>query len=663
MKKLLALMLALLMLVPALAACKKDDSTPEDPTESTESTEAPIPELVIVKAGEITQYKLIYAEALTGTIKLHAQNLATQINKVYSGVLLLESSDYASVEKAPTGTLEILVGATNRPESKELMDSFTGSYQYGIKAFANGRVAIAATNDRLLQEAIAYVTKDTDGVLSIPTNLSYLFDESASGDREGWQLGVPAYMGGLVSTALYNIGPGITIDQASELGRMHVIADTNRSEYDDYLTTLASKGYTQVAKTTVGDNVFAQYKNKTNGKMVYAYLWAALGEVRVIEENSSLAETDFEYTYTPAAGETTAVYQYAMMYNRNGNGNQVGDPYGNNGMFYIVRLADNKLILVDGGSNLQATDTATAELMTFMREITGKSTSEKVEIAAVLISHAHGDHKGFLEQLVNNYSDQIVIERAMYNLPSWSYGAFTALGQAIKAKFPSVKFIKPHSGQSIQLGNISIDIITTHEDIVDADTGKTNIIDFNSTTTVYRMNIGGKTFMVMGDWGGGDTHAPADYAETERRLLAVYANGNDSYLRSDILQVAHHALNPYMENVNKAIAAKYAFFPAADVALNQQAHPGVVNVNYNQFIAAGGVASQVYFSSRYTYCLDIAQDGTITVAAQNIRGADTGDDPDTLTTVEQNYVGVTLKAYDPYRVPTAQEFANWDLIH
>ncbi len=62
------------------------------------------------------------------------------------------------------------------------------------------------------------------------------------------------------------------------------------------------------------------------------------------------------------------------------------------------------------------------------------------------------------------------------------------------------------------------------------------------------------------------------------------------------------------------------------------------------------------------HSLHIAQDGEITVAAENIRGADTKDDPRT-EMIEQDYVNETLKAYKPYRVPTAEEFANWEKVH
>ena len=675
MKKLFALILALLLLLPAAVACTDagdpEESAPpsqsESNTESAEDTQPAVEELIIATAGTVTEYKVIYGDDTEKDTVTLIQSVVKEINTTYAGALMFESKAYADWEDAPEGTLEILIGNTNRPETEELKKDLDGLYQYAIKAFENGRIAIVATNDRTLKTAVRYfhstfIKKDTDGVLSVPKDLYHFVDESLSEEREDWQLSVPTYTGGTLSTGLYNIGPGATITSNSALGRMQLIAGTNRTEFDAYVAKLEQSGYTQIAKAEMLDNVFVQYENTVKKKLVYAYLWEDLGEVRVIEEKQSIKETAFEYDCSSLDNETV-VYQYAMMYNRNGHGNQIGDPYGNNGMFYIVKLADNKLVLVDGGSTLQATEGATAELMKFLREITGKSASEKVDIACYIISHAHGDHKQFVQNLVTNYASEINLERVMHNLPNWDYGAFTALATTMKQNFPNAQYIKPHTGQMIRMGSMDMEIITTHEDIVDPDTGKSRIIDFNSSSMVVRFHINGKTVMMNGDWGGGDTRAPADYAETEARLLQVYTDDTtgECLLKSDVVQVAHHALNPYMSKYVAAVAATYAFFPAADVKMAKQAHE-VVRTNYYQFIEAGGDADKVYFSSRYTYCLAIAKNGTVTVAATAIRGADTGDNPQT-SAVEQDYVNVTLKVYEAYRTPTAAELAAWETIH
>lgn len=70
----------------------------------------------------------------------------------------------------------------------------------------------------------------------------------------------------------------------------------------------------------------------------------------------------------------------------------------------------------------------------------------------------------------------------------------------------------------------------------------------------------------------------------------------------------------------------------------------------------------MYFTNRYTYALHISRKGEITVAAEPIRGVDTGDDPETAF-VEEDYRNITLKKRDPYRVPTEEELDNWKKIH
>ena len=491
--------------------------------------------------------------------------------------------------------------------------------------------------------------------------------------RDGWLLpDVPPYVGGVLSEAAYNIGSGFDISPESETGRMQVIRQTDGAEFAAYRQTLEAAGYEQVYANDFADNRFVQYRR--NGSLLYIYYIHPWGEVRVIDDVKGVSVPEFEHLVEPKEGESVALYQYAMMFNRNGNGNQKGDPYGNCGMFFILRLADNSLILFDGGDVRQATAKAAEALMGFLREITHTTEAEKVRIAAIFISHLHDDHKRFLDRLVDSYADQIVIERAFYNLPVGCQPSFPAFGKKLAEKFPNAKFLKAHTGQKLRMGGALIEVVTTHEDMVDAATGRYIARDQNNTSTPLKLTLNGRTVMMLTDWGGGHTVAPPEYEIVEPRFFDMYEkDGKHDFIKCDILQVTHHALNPYMERVNTAIAPEYAFFPASDVEMASQAHKNVVNVNYDQLMAAGTDPEKVYFASRYTYCLDFAQDGTITVAAETIRGADTGDNPDTPNLdrhgvpqehlKEQDYVNVTLKAYPPYRIPTDEEFANWEKLH
>ena len=70
----------------------------------------------------------------------------------------------------------------------------------------------------------------------------------------------------------------------------------------------------------------------------------------------------------------------------------------------------------------------------------------------------------------------------------------------------------------------------------------------------------------------------------------------------------------------------------------------------------------MYFTNRYTYALHIFHKRKIAVAAELIRGVDTGDDPGTAF-VEDDCRNITLKKRDSYRVSAEEKRGNWKKIH
>lgn len=90
-----------------------------------------------------------------------------------------------------------------------------------------------------------------------------------------------------------------------------------------------------------------------------------------------------------------------------------------------LHLSDNSLFLIDGGApgvdgspGAQATVEGTEELLDFMYEITGLSKDEKIKISGIYFTHAHGDHGRYVWLLLENFSDKLEVERAMFNFPS-----------------------------------------------------------------------------------------------------------------------------------------------------------------------------------------------------------------------------------------------------
>ena len=447
-------------------------------------------------------------------------------------------------------------------------------------------------------------------------------DPSVSETRAGWTLSAPAYMDGELALNLYSTGVGLDLNPDNKAGDMQLITKTSRAKFETYLSKVQKNGYQEIAKNEVNGNLYAEFEK--DNEILYTYYTDAFGEARVIEDKVSVAHTDIEYEHTQKDGKDTVIYQYALMNDPYGNNNK-STPYADNGMFYIIRQANDKLILVDGGSAKQAPESAVDGLLQFLYQITGKPQSEKIEVSAFILTHGHSDHKQLVQKLIQKYSDKIDIESAIYNIP-WltQKSAFMTFGALIKEKYPNIKYLKPHTGQSIRLGEVTLDILLTHEDIVDEASGFTKISNYNNTTTVMKYTVNGKTFMQLGDFSGSQNNGK------EKIFLGMYKDADGAYpvLQSDIVQVAHHALENDMENTYQAIGARYAFIPQADCNFSeyrfQQAKCSTYQDTVNDIISANANV-EMFFQNRNTYALSIAKNGAITkLAPIAIIGADEG---------------------------------------
>ena len=160
--KILCFILALTFVLPlSLTSCEKENADAEL--------------LVICENGQ-SQYVFVRPDK-TNKALTNALFDARDAIKAKTGVTMIINSDWVREgEEIPTGTKEILVGNTNRPESKQAASELkAGSYL--IKVYGD-RIAIVADGDKLLAEAVnyfveAYVTNANDKI-SVPGDLVYL---------------------------------------------------------------------------------------------------------------------------------------------------------------------------------------------------------------------------------------------------------------------------------------------------------------------------------------------------------------------------------------------------------------------------------------------------------------------------------------------------------
>jgi hypothetical protein len=291
-----------------------------------------------------------------------------------------------------------------------------------------------------------------------------------------------------------------------------------------------------------------------------------------------------------------------------------------------------------------ATDKAVEECMKFLREITGTPEGEKVRIAAIYLTHHHDDHMAFAAKIVDKHNEEIILERVMHNLhASAKDGEFDLFGKSIIKNFPKVKFAQLHTGQSIQLADVTFEVLYTHEDLftrTDLPVVSINTYDQNNSSTILKMTMNGRTFLLPGDWSGGHTNRDKyEYKGMEKSLLdsMTLADGS-SYLKCDVLQIPHHAINDWIGNFIKAVDPDIAFIPQQDVEFSQLAHDCFKN-NVNALNKIGVTNENIFFAGRYTYGITVALDGTMTLSYRDIAG------------VDDEYIEYVIGKYNPFHEP------------
>ena len=484
-----------------------------------------------------------------------------------SGSSYIKSSAMSFTKRlAEEQGVSIPVSTSGTPSSGKLIllatDVKINGWQISFEK--NGNISILGQNDALAVCALnyfssEYMKKDEEGDIVIH-NTETVSQSATDYVREGWLLAAPAYEGGTLAEKLYDCGSGLQNDSSapgSEKSFMMCISETTATQFSSYQYKLTDCGYTMESERSVPCangkyNLFYGYRK--GDQFLWVYYLASSGEVRVIEDRAS--SEDFEYTFDYDENTATEIYLYGMKYDPKGMG--YGEAGGstnntNNGTMLIIKQADNSLFLIDGGFYTQATSAAISGLWQFMHEITGTPSNEKIVISCWFVTHPHNDHHALVSNLLINYHKQIDLQRVMFNFPSASEldaGKMGIVGDVrsnVRQYFPNAKVLKCHTGQSIQLGSMTIDVMTTHEDAVAAKTGKSVIGEGNSMTSVLRFTFAdGTRYMELGDCT----------EEREGSLLGMYA---DSEFKCQISDVAHHGYNR-LQRLYSKISARYIFW-------------------------------------------------------------------------------------------------------
>jgi len=496
MKKqhIISLILFLMVVSLFMHGCNSTLPPPTENTGDSADTTPVVTDLAIVENGS-TPYTIITAERTSDKTSDAVRGILEAFSTT-TGVKPKWTDDYLDSED-PVPTKEILVGITNRDESKTVLQDVRYG-EYVIRAVGD-KIVIAAWDDESLGNAclafVDYIKENgSQGTFTLPMDYSR---------RDGGLhiLSLMPHYGAADEQVQF-------IDLA-DAAYMLLAEDTDLAEFEAYYGALETAGFTCFSKGQMGDNHHAVYTNE--GTVIHAVYTAKDKAARVAIEDaydmSIFTEKPYEKICEPSV---TMIGQENYAKDDDGF-------YYQKGMSLIFLLEDGRFIIVDGGGYNK---TSLNSLYTTLQNLAPDK--DNITVAAWIITHAHSDHVGtFLKFTEAGYHKSIRVENILHHFVSTDEDRTLQAREAFAAEYTNTNIIKAHTGQKIYAGGAEIEMLFTFADLMPS-----AVDDLNATSVMFRVTMQGKTVMILGD----------STTYTSGHLVKDYGD----YLKSDIVQVAHH---------------------------------------------------------------------------------------------------------------------------
>jgi len=307
-------------------------------------------------------------------------------------------------------------------------------------------------------------------------------------------------------------------------GQLTRLYESSEVTFRQYLLALEADGWEIYDTNQAADNLFATY-TKGSESLHCCYI-APKGRCYIIQApHQHLQVRRNDEPWTPVC--KPLLTQEKMR-----------DEIYHGGMSYTLRLSDGRFIIIDGGYN---------ELDFFHARqlyelLQGQNVLPKITVAAWIITHPHGDHLGTASDFLQLYGEDVVdIQRMLYNFPmdeeiaaaeplaldgeNSSY--MPAFLRSMASCRPDLPVTVTHTGQRYYFADAVLEFLHAPEDLYPLTLSDLTSNWLNGASTVFSLEIAGQKFMFLADSA---LHSSED-------LALMWGD----YLKSDIMQAAHHA--------------------------------------------------------------------------------------------------------------------------
>ena len=303
------------------------------------------------------------------------------------------------------------------------------------------------------------------------------------------------------------------------------ISGTELSDYQAYLTLLEKNGFNKYVDN--GENglegfVYSATYTKDNLVMTVIQMVKTYKTYITVGKDIELSPNlhyDESYLADNKEGAKTSLHLMELY---------------DNGSSFVIQLKNGHFIMNDGGLEEDL-----PYLLDYLESLTPGD--EKPVIDAWFISHAHGDHYGWLTELVSDmdYINRIYVESFYFSEPSEKTlmtMSATGLVRNVMMNYKMLrttegsapKMYRPQTGQRYYFNDITVDIVFTQEQL----TAANHFGDFNDSSTWQMYTIENQKFLLSGDAADGSTKAVMESYDSE-------------YFDLDMFAVFHHGINVY----------------------------------------------------------------------------------------------------------------------
>lgn len=478
--------------------------------------------------GSGMKYQLVYSEQSGSE---HYVDIALALADSLKQATKLEDIPMRAIlpgEDYREDACEILIGRVGYPESERFSDGLSYD-RYGWGKEGNKIVIFGYTNTTLslaVEDFVSYLAECTyptgkgNGVLCCRTDKTVM-------RQTVWGSPIPVYEGGVTLGGVETGTDNLTVR----------IDKTNESEYLAYGKTLENNGYGLSRQSRIGTVSSVTYEK--NGEFVHVYYSAMQNTVRIMTGKSDMLMKDI----APQAPITDGKISQTPLDQGN---------WGMYGMGYVITLPDGRFLLVDGGKY----DCDDPLILYRYLKANNVRPDGKIVIAAWIITHYHVDHYGCLRDFTDAYAKtgeieigQIIFgmisEEEAYENEYRPNSTITPdrskLVREMADKWTGCEFLIPLTGGVYHIGDAKVEILMTHTDWYPG-----HYYYENDTSTVFRVTLGEKSVMFLGD-----LESPGSDL-----LMSMY---DSATLKSYVVQMAHHGKGANVA-LYSAIAAELYYY-------------------------------------------------------------------------------------------------------